>query len=207
MRSYNLSMLRAALFALLVVSFLGGSLRAQRVTAGFHGSGGSARLSCRSGFAGHRVSQHGFYSRRSRLHGGFGSGLFPYNEPFGYAQTDGEMMADEAMPFAIIQRPEDGPLTEPEPHALKPLVIDIPSAPNSGAPRLSSPAIFILANGERVETRRFLLTASVLTLSVDRRQRDLPLDMLDINATISANRERGIDLRIPLDRNEISLGF
>jgi len=122
-------------------------------------------------------------------------------------QTDGEMMADEAMPFAIIQRPEDGPLTEPEPHALKPLVIDIPSAPNSGAPRLSSPAIFILANGERVETRRFLLTASVLTLSVDRRQRDLPLDMLDINATISANRERGIDLRIPLDRNEISLGF
>jgi len=72
---------------------------------------------------------------------------------------------------------------------------------------MPQPAIFILANGEQMETRRFLLTASVLTLSVDRRQRDVPFEMLDINATISANRERGIDLRIPADHNEISLGF
>ncbi len=200
-------MLRAALFALLVASVLGGSLHAQRVTAGFHGAGNSARLSGRSGFAGHRVSQYAFYSRHWRLHGGFGSDLFPYDEPFGVAQTDGEAMADEAMPLAVIQRPEERSLREPEPHALKPLVIEIPSAPNAGAAKLSPLAVFILANGERVETRRFLLTASVLTLSIDRRQRDVPFHMLDINATISANRERGIDLRIPLDRNEISLGF
>jgi hypothetical protein len=44
-------------------------------------------------------------------------------------------------------------------------------------------------------------------LSVDRRLRIVPFDKLDIDATISANRERGIDLRIPADRNEISLGF
>jgi hypothetical protein len=31
--------------------------------------------------------------------------------------------------------------------------------------------------------------------------------MLDIDATVTANRERGIDLRIPADRNEISLSF
>jgi hypothetical protein len=198
-------MLRAALFALLVAYALDGSLHAQRVTAGFHGRGSSARLSGLSGFAGRRVSPYGFYSRRSRLQGGFGSGLFPYDEPFGCGQTDGEAMADEAMPLALIPRPEE--IREPEPHALKPLVIEIPSAPNSGAAKMSPLAIFILANGERVETRRFLLTASALTLSIDRRQRDVPLDMLDINATISANRERGIDLRIPLDRNEISLGF
>jgi len=72
---------------------------------------------------------------------------------------------------------------------------------------MSPLAIFILANGERVETRRFLLTASILTLSIDRRQRDVPFAALDIDATIIANRERGIDLRIPADRNEISLGF
>ncbi len=33
------------------------------------------------------------------------------------------------------------------------------------------------------------------------------LDRLDLDATIAANHERGIDLRIPADRNEISLSF
>lgn len=33
----------------------------------------------------------------------------------------------------------------------------------------------------------------------------VPRDLLDLNATIAANRERGIDLPIPADRNEISL--
>lgn len=55
--------------------------------------------------------------------------------------------------------------------------------------------------------RRFLLTASVLSFNVDRQQRVVPFDMLDIEATISANHERGIDLRIPADQNEISLSF
>jgi hypothetical protein len=31
--------------------------------------------------------------------------------------------------------------------------------------------------------------------------------MLDIEATVSANHQRGIELRIPADRNEISLSF
>lgn len=201
-------MLRAALLALLVVSVLDGSLHAQRFGAGFHGSGSSIRLSGRSGFAGHSVFPYGFHSSRSHLqHGGFGSGLLAYDEPFDYAQTDGEATTNEAAPLALIARPDERPLREVEPHAQKPLVIEIPAAADAGAAKLSAPAIFILADGERVETRRFLLTASILTLSVDRRQRDVPFDMLDINATIIANRERGIDLRIPADRNEISLGF
>jgi len=64
-----------------------------------------------------------------------------------------------------------------------------------------------MSNGERLETRRFVLTASLLSVSIDRQQRTVPLDMLDINATITTNHERGIDLRIPDDRNEISLSF
>jgi hypothetical protein len=193
---------------MLVGSVLDAPLHAQRVTAGFHGGGSSARLSGRLGFAGHRVFPYRFYSSRSRPEGGsFGSGLLAYSEPFDYAQTDDETMADEAMPLAVIQRSDEKLRREPELRASKPLVIEIPSAPNSGAAKMSPLAIFILANGERVETRRFLLTASILTLSIDRRQRDVPFAALDIDATIIANRERGIDLRIPADRNEISLGF
>jgi hypothetical protein len=85
--------------------------------------------------------------------------------------------------------------------------IEIPSAANAAAPKIPPPAVFILVNGERLEARRFLLSASLLSVSIDRQQRAVPLSMLDIGATISANHNRGIDLRIPDDRNEISLSF
>ena len=58
-----------------------------------------------------------------------------------------------------------------------------------------------------MEARRFVLTASNLSVIIERQQRTVPFDMLDINATINANHERGIDLRIPYDRNEILLNF
>jgi hypothetical protein len=94
-----------------------------------------------------------------------------------------------------------------EPRAHKPLVIEIPGAASSAAAKIVPPTIFVLANGERLETRRFVMTASNLSVSIDRQQRTVPFDMLDINATISANHKRGIDLRIPYDRNEILLNF
>ena len=52
-----------------------------------------------------------------------------------------------------------------------------------------------------------MLSASVLSVSIDRQQRNVPLALLDIRATLSANHERGIDLHIPADRNEICLSF
>lgn len=86
--------------------------------------------------------------------------------------------------------------------------IEIPSAANAAAPRKPPPpAVFVLVNGDRLEVRRFLLSASLLSVSIDRQQRTVPLSMLDIGATLSANHDRGIDLRIPDDRNEISLSF
>jgi hypothetical protein len=202
---YNIRMTRAALFALLVGSVLDGSVHAQRAAAGFHGNS-SAGLSVRSGFVGPRAFPSRFFSSRSHIrHDRFGSAFFSYDEPFGYAQTDAETVTEEAAP--LILRPDKRPSRELEPPAPKPLVIEIPAVANSREPRIQPPTIFVLENGERVETRRFVLTASVLSFSVDRQQRAIPFDLLDINATISANHERGIDLRIPADRNEISLSF
>ena len=62
-------------------------------------------------------------------------------------------------------------------------------------------------NSEKLETQRYLLTASNLSVTVHREQRTVPLQMLDLDATLAANRDRGIDLRIPNERNEISLRF
>jgi hypothetical protein len=200
---YNLLMPRAALFTLLVVSILDGSLQAQRAGATFHGNAAGQRV--RSGFVGQRGFPNRFFQRRGFLpsgfhrHDSFGSIFVPYDEPFGYEQPDAEAVTNGSVPPVVILR-------TPEPPVPKAQVIEIPGVANPNA-KMLPPTIFILANGERLETRRFVLTASLLSVSIDRHQRTVPLDMLDINATITSNHERGIDLRIPDDRNEISLSF
>jgi hypothetical protein len=107
----------------------------------------------------------------------------------------------------VIQPRDEGrPWTSETPSA-RPQVIEVPGVANSTTAKTLPPTIFILTNGERLETRRFVLTASNLSASLDRHQRTIPLDMLDINARFAANREREIDLRVAADRNEISLSF
>jgi hypothetical protein len=62
-------------------------------------------------------------------------------------------------------------------------------------------------NGERLETQGYVLTASSLCATVQHSQRTIPLAMLDLQATLAANRERGLDLLIPENRNEVSVRF
>jgi hypothetical protein len=206
---------RAALFALLVVASLDGSLPAQRTGASFQGN--AAGMPVRSGFVGQRGFSNRSFPRRaifsSRFHprpDTVGSIVvpyfFPYDEPFGYEQPGAEMVANGPVPPVVIAQPDDRQSRTPEPPA-KAQVIEFPAAANSTAAKTLPPTIFILADGERLETRRFVLTASSLCVSIGRRQRTIPVDRLDIDATLTANQERGIDLRIPADRNEISLSF
>ncbi len=188
---------RAALFTLLVASVLNGSLQAQRAGVTFHGN--AARQRVRSGFVGQRGFPNRFFPSGSHHRGSFGLYFVPYDEPFGYEQTDAEAVTNGPVPPVVIPR-------TPEPPVPKAQVIEIPGVANPNAKGLP-PTIFILANGERMETRRFVLTASLLSVSIDRQQRTITFDLLDINATITANHDRGVDLRIPADRNEISLSF
>lgn len=52
-----------------------------------------------------------------------------------------------------------------------------------------------------------MLTTDSLRVEIRRQQRRISLGEIDVDATIAANRERGIDLKIPTDKNEIFLGF
>jgi hypothetical protein len=199
---------RAALFTLLVASVLNGSLQAQQATATFHGD--AARQPVRSGFAGQRGFPNRFFPRRGFVpsgfhrHDGFGSIFVPYSDWYdwrvGYEQPDAEAVRNGPVPPVEILR-------TPEPPIPKAQVIEIPGVADSTAAQVLPPTVFVLANGERLETRRYVLTASNLSVRIDRQQRTVPLDTLDINATITANHEHGIDLRIPADRNEISVSF
>jgi hypothetical protein len=197
-------MQRAASFTLLAALVLGGSLQAQRAAATFHGNG--ARSSGRSGFSGRRSVPNRFLIGHSHFHHN-GAGafydpyFFPYDEPYGYEQPE-TVVTNGPAPAAVV-----APASEPAPSVPKAQVIEIPVAANASAAKMVPPTIFILANGERLETRRYVLTASNLSLSIDRQQRSIPFGLLDLDATITANHERGIDLRIPADRNEISLSF
>jgi hypothetical protein len=199
---------RAALFTLLVTSVLNGSLQGQRAGTTSHGN--SVGRPVHPGFVGQRGIPGRFGSRRGFLRGGrhghdgyvggYGSVFLPYDEPFEYEQPESEAAANGPAPPVVVSRIAEPPVPKAQ-------VIEIPGARNSAAVKVPPPTVFILANGERLETRRFVLTASLLSVSIDRQLRTVPLDMLDVNATVASNHERGIDLQIPDDRNEISVSF
>ncbi len=125
--------------------------------------------------------------------------LFPYDEPYGYEGPYTEVVEKEPAPAAAQPLPPQPP---PEPK-----VIELPAAADQAPAKPLPPTIFILHNGERLESKRFLLRANDVSITLNRHQRTIPLDQLDLVATIAANHDRGIELEIPADPNEISLRF
>ena len=201
-------MYRAALFALLAVSVLTTSLSAQRGGGGGHAggghvSGGQSGIGARSGG---RFGSHHFAGGRGGWNNyGYGYGDYPYFFPDDSydGEQDADASTDRSPSPVIVQRVRGERPPKPLPPAQ---VIDIPSTSSTVAKSLP-PTVFVLNNGERLESDRYVLSANSLSVNVHRSVRTIPLDMLDIDATLAANRDRGIDLRIPNDRNEISLRF
>ncbi len=199
-------MFRAALFTLLAASVLTAPGLAQDGGGG-HASGGHAGggpvsgnhtvgRPGRSGFGGHRggerLGARRFAGDRGAWNNyGYGAiGGYPYFVPDDW--------------YVIEQRVREQRPVRPLPQAQ---VIEVPHVASSAVPKALPPSVFILTSGERLESERFVLTANSLSINVQRTLRTIPLDMLNIDATLAANRDRGIDLRIPNDRNEISLRF
>jgi hypothetical protein len=171
--------LRAASYALLVSSLLTTSLEAQRGSGGFRSPAGWHAYSAQSA---HR------------------SGFYPYFLP------DDESYWFEGPKPEPLQRILYSP-PEPDRTPNDAQVIEIPLTPGTKEAEPPPPAIFVLTSGKRLEARRFLLTATSLSVDINRGQRVIPLDTLDFDATVIANRQRGIILRIPADHNEICLSF
>ena len=69
------------------------------------------------------------------------------------------------------------------------------------------PTVFVLTDGERLESHEYLLTASSLSIDVGRQQRNIPVNKLNIDATLAANHERGIELAFPRNSGTVVLGF
>jgi len=69
------------------------------------------------------------------------------------------------------------------------------------------PAIFVLSNGERIESSNYILRVDSLRVEQNGTQRTIPMSGVNVKATLAANHERGIDLKIPTDNSQIMLGF
>jgi hypothetical protein len=67
--------------------------------------------------------------------------------------------------------------------------------------------VFVLSNGDRLELTNYLLTVNSLHMQQGQTQRTIPLSALNLDATIAANRERGLDLKIPKNKSEVTLSF
>jgi hypothetical protein len=176
---------------LLVALLLTASLEAQR-GRGFRNPAAFSAYSQRGSFNG-------------AFPGGFGrrDGFYPYLSPD--LSDDGsywfEVPRSEPLQRILYSPPE------PERAPTAPEVIEIPRTSGTKETELLPPALFVLKSGEHLEARRFLLTATTLSININRSQRDIPLDALDLNATVAGNRQRGITLQIPADHNEICLSF
>jgi hypothetical protein len=93
-----------------------------------------------------------------------------------------------------------------------PKIIDIPQTtpvPRSThvRPKPAQKTIFVLANGERLESDQYTIEAGTLHVTVGGEQRAIALNALDLQATKALNRQRGIDLKIPQSRGEVYVSF
>jgi peroxiredoxin len=113
------------------------------------------------------------------------------------AVTPPEAQGEKAVPEAV-------------PAVTPPMIIEVPQEPSSAGslpPKPSPKTVFVLANGERLEADHYTMEEGVLHIVVAGEPRAIPLRALDAKATIAANRERGIDLKIPQSRSEVYVAF
>ncbi len=158
---------------------------------------------------------------------GYGIGLgygFGYNPYWGYwnAPLTWDLPfwdyvnfppTNSSQPDSYPQQPERAaPATTAEsapaaPVSAPPKMIEVPAQKGAPPAKPQPPALFVLTNGDRLESRYYLLTADSLRIEVGRQHRTIPLSSLDLDATLAANQQRGIDLRIPRDRNSLFVSF
>jgi hypothetical protein len=205
-------MQRPVLFALLTIAILvAASMQAQRAGGAFHGGGAPVPgghgpgFGSRPGFPNGFVPPHPGYPRFRNYGSVFVPWYYPYweEEP---SESYPEPAENVTSPPVLVLESRDcrAPAPVPEP----PKLIEVPQTKEAAATsKPEPPTLFIFANGERLETRRYMLTTDSLHVEIGRQQRTILIDEVDLDATVAANRERGIDLQIPTDGNHIFLGF
>ena len=204
-----MGMRRSSWLALTLLVLSAALVEAQRAGGPSHGGGsgapggGGARVGPSSGVLHGRP---GFGYRRHYY--GYGVAWLPWDWGFwddGYVWDESSYQPSENMPppqIIVVEKKE-----EPRPPAAPPKIIEAPLWKEAPAAKRLPPTLFVLNDGERLESRYYLLTADSLQIEVARQERTIPLSDLNLDATLALNQQRGVELTIPHDRNTLFLGF
>jgi hypothetical protein len=209
---HHMGMRRSGLLVLMALILSAAVLQAQRAGGG---SGSGVHITAGSGIR--PGPSNGFFRGHSggRRHDGFEDGAvwlpwdFPYwdddyfwGSDFSYAEPPNPPSLPPQV--IVVQSKEPGPPpSPPEP----PKIIEVPQSKEAPVARQRPPTLFVLKNGERLESHSYLLTVESLQIEVGRQRRTVPLSILDLDATVAANQNRGIELTIPSNRNTVFVGF
>lgn len=160
------------------------------------------------GFGRHGPCCGGLRSRRLPLSPGFGSVFL--GVPYSYDETVAEPVVVQAPPQVVVVRDEGKSQAESPRLPADPKLIEV--APLGGeaavSKRVVGPAVFVLSDGRQFQAQRYTITDRFVFLTEGlRKTRRLSIDELDVEKTIAANRDRGIELQFPAAGNEIFLSF
>lgn len=99
--------------------------------------------------------------------------------------------------------------TVPDPNAPQAVIWEAPATPGKKqAPaQPTPPAVFVLSNGDRLETARYIVTVNSVRVEQNGMQRTIPLNELNVDQTVAANKARGLNIKFPTDKSQIMLGF
>jgi hypothetical protein len=194
---------------LVVLALSAAFLHAQRTGGGSRGGG--ARVPGGSGIT--TWPWNGFFPQHSGSghRRGYGSawlpGYFPYWDDDDYFQDESsyQQPVNTTLPQVIVVKIEEPrpPAPPPEP----PKLIEVSQSKDAPIAQRLPPTLFVLTDGERLESRHYLLTAESLQIEVGRQQRTIPVSVLDLDASIALNYERGIEITVPRDNNQVLIGF
>lgn len=219
-------MLWRPIVMILIGTTLAVSCEGQRAGGGMHGGGmpGGGHgpgFGIAGGFP-NAPFRGNFRFRHFRNFGGYGAFWIPWAYPWdcSYWSLDangnwcgdspqnsesyaGSAQKDFVAPIIIERSAPAAPAPPPEP----PKIIEVPTGKEAPPSQASPPTLFVLANGNRLEARRYMLTADFVDIEVGGQHRRVPISQLNIQQTIAANHERGIEVKVPHDTSEVFLGF
>ena len=172
-----------------------------------HGNGNRVILRGGNGHRGHNNGNgfgypwylgYGDYWGDSWAYGDYGPDG-PPNESAYQPQSSG------VSPSAIVmQTPQRMTPSAPAP---SPKLVEIPQDGPATPAKAQPPALFVLQNGQHIESDRYVLSDKSVTLDVGRQQRTIPISDIDLNETMAANRQRGVEIAFPRDSNYLFMSF
>jgi hypothetical protein len=181
--------------------------------AGFggHASGGRGPMVS----SGNRTVIRSGFGHRGNNNRGYGAGYFPWYVGYGDYWNDGfdnyapdgpppETPYQAAPSVIVMQSPQPAPAPRP---GESPKVIDVPLSASDGPAKPQSPALFVLQNGQRIESTSYVVSNKSVTVDVGQQRRVIPLSEIDLNETVAVNRQRGLELAIPRDSSSLFLSF